>query len=326
MKTLIYKVIAVIVAAFIAVMANATTVSKTMKQIAEANGWVTSAGSNAVCYNSFRMDDVVIVEAIGDPNCGSFWGDDWRFYQSKNGVLLISVEEGYTIETVKVTYNYRNGGSLRDADDNELKSGVPFKVNDEWIAFEVFSNTGKTSGQVKVTAIEVVYHGSGEENDEPSDELGKSVSTAYSVGQVLDLAKNGTVTDSPIFIKGVVVKIEQLSTRTGFATYCIADDEQDGTECLRVYRGYSLENKKFASETEIVVGDTVVVYGSIAQNDSSVEVATGNYLCQIEKSSPLKEVFLDADDDVPAYRIDGRRAYGNTRGIVIKNGKKYIVR
>lgn len=326
MRTLIVKVMAVIVAAFIAVAAQANTVSRTMKEVAEDNQWEISSGSSAVCYNSFWLDDVVAVEAVGAPNCGSFWGDDWRLYQSGGGALVISVKEGYVIETVAVTYNYRNGGALRDEYDYELKSKERYRVDDEWVAFEVFSNTGKTSGQVKITAVEVVYHSLDDEGEQPQAEIGNSVDNAYGVAQVNDVVDKGRGADTAVYVKGVVSRIVEVSLQYGNATYYISDDGNEDSEQLLVFRGLFLDNQKFTALTDISVGDMVVVYGVVSKYSDVNEMERGNYICKIERSASLPDLFVDVDDNAPVYNINGTRISSESRGLVIKNGKKYIVR
>ncbi len=313
-------------AAFIAVTAQANTVSRTMKEVAEANQWEISSGSWAVCYNSFWLDDVVAVEAVGAPNCGSFWGDDWRLYQSGGGALMISVKEGYVIETVAVTYNYRNGGALRDEYDYELKSKERYRVDDEWVAFEVFSNTGKTSGQVKITAVEVVYHSLDDEDEQPQVEIGNSVDNAYGVAQVNDVVDKGRGAETAVYVKGVVSRIVEVSLQYGNATYYISDDGNEDSEQLLVFRGLFLDNQKFTALTDISVGDMVVVYGVVSKYSDVNEMERGNYICKIERSASLPSLFVAVDDNAPVYNINGTRISSECRGLVIKNGKKYIVR
>ena len=68
----------------------------------------------------------------------------------------VLLSNGKTIKTLKITYNQSNGGTLV-LDGNNVASKTVVEVNGNTITFSVDSTTGKTNGQVKVTAIEVVY-------------------------------------------------------------------------------------------------------------------------------------------------------------------------
>lgn len=86
-----------------------------------------------------------------------------------------------------------------------------------------------------------------------------------------------TFLSEEVYVKGIVSLIESIDTGNyGNATYYISDDGST-TSQLEVYRGYSFDGAKFKSESELAVGDTVIVCGKL-QNwlGKAYEFTTGS--------------------------------------------------
>lgn len=132
---------------------SSITVSKTIADIAEANSW-----SNSEQYKTINLDDVITATATGESNTGKYYtsGNNWRIYQNETPSLTISASDGYTIKTVKITYSTSNTGILTHNGSN-ITSGTEVTVNAASISFGVGNTGTATNGQVRVTAIEVVY-------------------------------------------------------------------------------------------------------------------------------------------------------------------------
>lgn len=72
-----------------------------------------------------------------------------------------------------------------------------------------------------------------------------------------------TFLSEEVYVKGIVSLIESIDTGNyGNATYYISDDGST-TSQLEVYRGYSFGGAKFKSESELAVGDTIIVCGKL---------------------------------------------------------------
>lgn len=84
----------------------------------------------------------------------------------------------------------------------------------------------------------------------------------------------GSETETDVYIKGKVVSIkEEYTTNYGNATYYISDDGTE-TNQFYVYRALYLGNKKFASgDTQIQVGDEVVICGRITNYSGTYETS-----------------------------------------------------
>lgn len=105
------------------------------------------------------IDENITASASTNGNNGKVYnsGAQWRLYQSDKGTLTISAKAGYIIKSLKFTYNISNGGTLLSG-STKVASGDTHNVDASSITYSVGSNTeGVTNGQVKLTAIEVVY-------------------------------------------------------------------------------------------------------------------------------------------------------------------------
>ena len=77
-----------------------------------------------------------------------------------------------------------------------------------------------------------------------------------------------------VYVTGTVKTIEEISTQYGNATYNITD----GVKELKIYRGKNLENAKFTSEDQLLVGDVVVVKGDLTSYNGAAQLGQNNYL------------------------------------------------
>ena len=130
------------------------TISKTIANIATANSW-----SNSVKYSSFKLDNVITVTATGGSNTGKYYtsGNNWRLYQNETPKLTIAASDGYIISSVKVTYTVDKTGVLTK-DGVNITSDKTCAVSAKSVTFGVGNTSSSvTNGQVRVTAIEVVY-------------------------------------------------------------------------------------------------------------------------------------------------------------------------
>lgn len=106
---------------------------------------------------------------------------------------------------------------------------------------------------------------------------GGEISGATGTGQLTDpyncvAAINTGGTTDWVFIKGKVCEVkEEYTTQYGNGTFYISDDGSK-TNKFYVYRAYYLGNKKFADgDTQIKVGDDVIVCGIITNYNGTIE-------------------------------------------------------
>lgn len=112
----------------------------------------------------------------------------------------------------------------------------------------------------------------------PSDPVDANTpETAYTVAKAHQLIEGGAGLDNMVYVKGFISEIQEVSTSYGNATYFISDDKST-TGQLEVYRGYGLGGAKFTSESEIKVGDEVIVYGKLVDYNGTHEFTTGSQI------------------------------------------------
>lgn len=112
----------------------------------------------------------------------------------------------------------------------------------------------------------------------------------FTSSDAVALVKANQAPSGKVFIKGKVVSlgapdrngnlVDLPGNEYGNASYFISDDGTTVKQ-LEVYRGYGLGGAKFTSEDDLKVGDEVMVRGELTLYGSTVEVANGSELYQI---------------------------------------------
>lgn len=107
--------------------------------------------------------------------------------------------------------------------------------------------------------------------------------SVISVTEALKTLADGTQTSDEVMVKGIISNVKEVSTSYGNATYNISVDGAN-TDTLVVYRGKYLDGAKFTDESQILVGDTVVVAGVLVnytKNDVTTPEMTNSSLVSI---------------------------------------------
>lgn len=150
--------------------------------------------------------------------------------------------------------------------------------------------------------------------------------TAFTVAEALKQIEDWTASTEKVYVKGKISKIDEVSTQYGNATYYISDDGTE-TNQLKVFRGYYLKNEKFTAADQIKVGDEVIVYGVLINYNTTPEINQNNYLYSHNgKTTGISEIAVDNAKTSPVYNTAGQRVDSAYKGIVIKNGKKVLVK
>ena len=141
---------------------------------------------------------------------------------------------------------------------------------------------------VEVQGYLTVYNGTKEMNannflisyQAPAVEQPKFPTETISVAQALTYLSQGYTGTATV--KGLVTDIEELSISYGNATYTIKDSNT-ATEYIYVFRGKYLNGESFNSEDQLMVGDEVVVTGTLQYygSDNIPEFLTGNKILSI---------------------------------------------
>ena len=190
-------------------MAKATTASVTISSYASSHSW--SSGSK---YSSVTIDSHVTATASATTYAGTYNTNSpagWRFYESDSSVLTISVDPGYELSSITLTYTKANNGSAVYNESN-LGSGTAQSVSGTSAQFTVTHTSGTKMGQIGISSISVTYS----ENSvtkpltaNPTLSTGNSASVA--VGRSVSLTITTTPADSDEAINATSANTDKVT-------------------------------------------------------------------------------------------------------------------
>ena len=137
------------------------TATVTIADYADANAW-----ENGTLYSEIQVNADVTVAVVSTvstgyaPNSGKYYtsGEGWRTYQTEAPAITVTAAEGKTIVSVKITYESNKTGVLLNG-EAQIETDAVVEVNANSITFGVGNTDASvTNGQVRITAIEVVYN------------------------------------------------------------------------------------------------------------------------------------------------------------------------
>lgn len=259
-----------------------------------------------------RLDNIKLFQGVGKKAPGLSWGTASR-------TVTIGAEDN-EFPTLTNTYNLAVKYSSDDPDVAAIDATTgeitlvmagkahitaEFEGNDEYEA-------AKVTYELTVKAASTV-------------DLKNTPETAYTVAKALELIAAGEGLDAKVYVKGQITSIKEVNTEQfGNATYDISDDATAANK-LTVYRGYFYDNKHFTSNDQIKVGDVVVVYGKLVNYKNNTPQVTNSSIYSLNGVvSGVDNITVDKNVDAPAYNVAGQRVNDAYKGIVVKNGKKYL--
>lgn len=129
-----------------------------------------------------------------------------------------------------------------------------------------------------------------------------------SVSEALAMINAGTMGTKAHYVKGVVCKIQEISTSYGNATYYLSDDGtfKNGT-WLQVYRGYWINNEKFTDANAFSVGDELIIKGVLINyNGNTPETQQGACeVISVSKSLLKCDSLMVADEKISELPVAG---------------------
>lgn len=258
-----------------------------------------------------RLDNIKLFQGVGKKAPGLSWGTATR-------TVTIGAEDN-KFPTLTNTYNLAVKYSSDDPDVAAIdattgeitlvmagKANITaeFEGNDEYEA-------AKVSYELTVKAASTVN-------------IKNTPETAYTVAKALELINAGEGLDAKVYVKGQITSIKEVSASFGNATYDISDDATAANK-LTVFRGYFYDNKHFTSNDQIKVGNVVVVYGKLVNYNNNTPQVTNSSIYSLNGVvSGVDNITVDKNVDAPAYNVAGQRVNDAYKGIVVKNGKKYL--
>ena len=259
-----------------------------------------------------RLDNIKLFQGVGKKAPGLSWGTATR-------TVTIGAEDN-KFPTLTNTYNL----AVKYSSDDPDVAAIDATTGEITLVMAGKANiTAEFEGNDEYEAAKVSYELT--VKDVPSVDLKNTPETAYTVAKALELINAGEGLEANVYVKGQITNIQDVDTGDfGNATYTISDDVT-AANALLIYRGYYYDKGKFTSKDQIKVGDVVVVYGKLVKFYEKFEMNSGNHIYSINGVvSGVDNITVDENVDAPAYNVAGQRVNDAYKGIVVKNGKKYL--
>lgn len=259
-----------------------------------------------------RLDNIKLFQGVGKKAPGLSWGTASR-------TVTIGAEDN-EFPTLTNTYNL----AVKYSSDDPDVAAIDATTGEITLVMAGKANiTAEFEGNDEYEAAKVSYELT--VKDVPSVDLKNTPETAYTVAKALELINAGEGLEANVYVKGQITNIQDVDTGDfGNATYTISDDAT-AANALLIYRGYYYDKGKFTSKDQIKVGDVVVVYGKLFKFYEKFEMNSGNHIYSINGVvSGVDNITVDENVDAPAYNVAGQRVNDAYKGIVVKNGKKYL--
>ncbi len=147
--------------------------------------------------------------------------------------------------------------------DDQLKVGDEVIVCGKLVNYK--GNTPQMAQGGKIVSLNGNTGGNTPDNPETGKAEGDgSVASPFNSIAALNFATSlaaDTPTDTEYYVKGKVTAIKEISTQFGNATYSVTSEGT--TTAFDIFRGYYFNGDKFTSQSQLKVGDEVVVCGKL---------------------------------------------------------------
>ena len=162
----------------------------------------------------------------------------------------------------------------------------------------------------------------------PPADITNTPETAYTVAKAFELIEAGKGLNAKVYVKGKISAITEVETTQHFnATYNISDNGTTEGQQLVVFRGKYIGGANFESDDQIKIGDEVIVYGQLVNFKGKYEINSNNQIYSINGvTAGVQNITVEQNVNAPAFNLAGQRVNAAYKGIVVKNGKKYVVK
>lgn len=248
-----------------------------------------------------------VIRYIREVDTGTYGNATYSIAASTDATDTLYVYRGYYLQNKKFT----SADQIKVGDNVVVKGKLVFFRNTTLELGQrnyIYSLNGKTTDDTPV---------------EPKD------TANYTVAEASAILAAGTETSDVVYVTGKISQIDEVSTDFGNATYYISDDGTT-TAQLEVFRGKYLNNEKFTAEDQIKVGDEVKLAGVLknyTKNDTTTPEITNSYIVSLKSATGINAVkTVTIDDNSPIYNVAGQRVGKDYKGLVIQNGRKFILK
>ena len=181
----------------------------------------------------------------------------------------------------------------------------------------------KDLGDILIDEVSLVLT---KKDEKPQVDISNTPETAYTVAKAIELINAGDGLDKPVYVKGIITSIKEVSTQFGNATFDIKDAVSDDAPAVTVYRCKDFNNQKITDENVIKLNDEIIVYGTLKLYGSTPEVTNGYFYSINGTSTAIEAVAADKAQQQVIFNMAGQRMNQLQKGINILGGKKVLVK
>lgn len=163
-------------------------------------------------------------------------------------------------------------------------------------------------------------------DDQPQVDISNTPETAYTVAKAIELINAGEGLDKPVYVKGIISAITEVSTQYGNATFDIQDAVSDDAPAVTVYRCKDFDNQNITDENVIKLNDEIIVCGTLKLYGSTPEVTNGYFYSVNGTATAIEAVAADKAQQQVIFNMAGQRINQLQKGINILGGKKVLVK
>ena len=235
--------------------------------------------------------------------------------QARPGYAPFTLADGkYTMGN----YVYGSYANLSVSDWNKVTYDFTLSANTD-LNIVVMNPKGK--GDILIDEVSLVL--TKKLDEKPQVDISNTPETAYTVAKAIELINAGEGLDKPVYVKGIITSIKEVSTQYGNATFDIKDAVSEDAPAVTVYRCKGFDNQKITDENVIKLNDEIIVYGTLKLFGSTPEVTNG-YFYSVNGTSTA--VAADKTQQQVIFNLAGQRMNQLQKGINILGGKKVLVK
>ena len=320
---------------------NTLTVSSTVGAITKVVFTCTAEGTDKQGPGNFTLTEGSTGDYTYEGKVGTWTGSATQFglVASTNQVRATSVEvtidnsgtavtapvisgEETFYDATTVTITAGEGAAVYYTTDGTTPTDkstaytAPFKLTETATVNAIAVKDGKTSDVATKTFTKkekLVLEGDGTE------------AKPYSVKDALTILGAGQQTKDSVYVRGVVTDDAKYDSKHHDCNFHLLD-ATSRTDTIYAYGIKDLGGAAFADGSKLVKGTVVVVKSVLTVYKSTNELNRGS-VASYEGTDGISAVkSADRKANTPAYNLSGQRVSAGYKGIVVKNGKKYLMR
>ncbi len=299
----------------------------------EAGSFSKATGAQTVSLASPTADLYYKIEfdcASGSSN-GLVTVSKVEYYYNPSGTVAPSI----SADDVSIAYD-ATSGEIEYTINNGVDGGALSATTDaEWLTIETIGTTipftcEANDGAERTATVTLTY------TYNTSEIVTKDVlvtqalnpngpgsqANPYTVAQARAAIDAGTGLEG-VYATGIVSQVDSYNSSYNSITYWISEDGTTATDQLEVYSGKGLNNANFTSIDDVVVGATVVVYGTLKKFNDTYEFDKNNYLVSytaptvaVESPtfSPVAGTYAEAQSVTISCGTNGAKIYYTVDG------------